>query len=65
MPRLWLRWQDAAGDWLPTDAEQERQRAEQERQRAEEAEQQLGQERQRLQRLTEQLKALGIDPDPT
>ena len=46
---LWLRWYDAAGNWVPTPfeqaeqersrAEQERSRAEQERLRAEEAEQ--------------------------
>ncbi len=36
--RLWLRWYDAEGNWIPTNAEraeQERQRAEQERWRAE------------------------------
>ncbi|MBE9038947.1 Uma2 family endonuclease [aff. Roholtiella sp. LEGE 12411] len=27
--RLWLRWYDAAGNWVPTPLEQERQRAEQ------------------------------------
>jgi Uma2 family endonuclease len=54
--RLWLRWYDAAGNWILTEAEQERQRAEQERQRAE-------QERQRAERLAERLKALGINPD--
>ncbi|MGH8552970.1 MAG: Uma2 family endonuclease [Methylococcales bacterium] len=44
-------------------AEQERQRAEQERQRAELADRLAEQERQRARRLTEQLKALGIDPE--
>jgi Uma2 family endonuclease len=54
---LWLRWYDAAGNWLPTAAEQakqerqqveqERQRAEQERQRAEQERQRAEQERQR------------------
>jgi Uma2 family endonuclease len=56
---IWLRWYNAAGEWVSTSeeaAEQERQRAEQERQRAE-------QERQRAERLAEQLRALGIDPD--
>jgi Uma2 family endonuclease len=57
--RLWLRWYDAAGAWIPTPAElaeQERQRTEQERQRAE-------QERQRAEKLAARLRALGIDPD--
>ncbi|PLZ93563.1 hypothetical protein CI593_02295 [Fischerella thermalis CCMEE 5194] len=26
--RLWLRWYDVNGNWIPTSAEQERQRAE-------------------------------------
>ncbi|PPS43448.1 Uma2 family endonuclease [Chroococcidiopsis sp. TS-821] len=47
--RLWLRWYDRKGNWVSTEAEQERQRAEQERRRAE--------------RLAQQLRALGIDPD--
>jgi Uma2 family endonuclease len=54
MTRLWLRWYDGEGNWLPTEAEaaqqqaeQERQRAEQERQRAAMAEQEAQQERQR------------------
>jgi Uma2 family endonuclease len=40
--RLWLRWYDAEGNWIQTDAE----RAEQERQRAEEARQQAEEARQ-------------------
>ena len=48
----WLRWWDAQGQLLPTAEE----RTEQERQRAEEAEK-------RAQRLAEQLRAAGIDPD--
>ncbi|MGB7441372.1 MAG: Uma2 family endonuclease [Coleofasciculaceae cyanobacterium] len=68
--RLWLRWYDAQGNWLPTEAEQERtekaqaleqvaqerRRAEQEKQRAEQAEAQLKALRQKLQDS-------GIDPD--
>ncbi|NJL92173.1 MAG: Uma2 family endonuclease [Coleofasciculaceae cyanobacterium SM2_1_6] len=52
--RLWLRWYDAEGNWLPTDAEREqrkteleRQRAELERQRAEQESQRAEQESQR------------------
>jgi hypothetical protein len=42
--RLWLRWYDAAGDWLPTPSEQvmyERQQAKAEQQRADVAEAEL------------------------
>lgn len=46
--RQWLRWYDAQGNWITTEAEQERQRAEQERQRAEQAELQLQQVAQNL-----------------
>lgn len=56
---VWLRWQDADGNLIPTGAEraeQERQRAEQERQRAEQAEQ-------RAQQLIAQLRALGVEPE--
>ncbi len=63
---LWLRWYDAAGNWIPTPsekAEQERQRAEQERQHAEQERQRAEQERQRAERLAAKLRELGIDPD--
>ena len=61
--RLWLRWYDAQGNWLPTEAEQERtekaqalEQVKQEKQRAEQAEAQLKALRQRL-------RDSGIDPD--
>ncbi len=68
--RLWLRWYDAQGNWIPTPeeqalevallesarAEQERERAEQERERAENAESQL-------QALIQRLRESDIDPD--
>jgi len=47
--RLWLHWYDQSQNWIPTPAEQEARRAEQATQRAE--------------RLAEQLRALGIDPE--
>jgi Uma2 family endonuclease len=50
--RLWLRWYDAAGVWIPTPAElteQERHRADRESQRAEQ--------------LAAQLRELGIEPE--
>jgi Uma2 family endonuclease len=56
VPRQWLRWQDATGNWIPTEADEERQRANQERQRA-------NQEQQRADRLAERLRQAGIDPD--
>lgn len=55
----WLRWWDEGGNlllWAVERVEQEQQRTEQERQRAE-------QERQRAERLTEYLRAQGIDPN--
>ncbi|WNZ26698.1 Uma2 family endonuclease [Leptolyngbya sp. NK1-12] len=47
--RLWLRWYDAAGNWVPTEAEQARLEVEQ--LRLENA------------RLAERLRQLGIDPE--
>ena len=75
--RLWLRWYDAQGNWVPTEAEQQRQRAEQERtekahalQQAEQERQRAEQERQRaeqaesrLESLMQRLRESGIDPD--
>ena len=57
--QVWLRWFDAAGDWIPTpeeEAERERQEKLQERQRADEAER-------RAALLLERLKQQGIDVD--
>ncbi len=71
--RLWLRWFDAQGNWIPTAderAEQERRekdaaflRETQLRHRAEQAEQAAEQERRRAERLAELLRQLGQDPD--
>jgi Uma2 family endonuclease len=64
--RLWLRWYDEQGHWLPTPSEQ----AEQAQQRALQAQQEAGQAQQRaeaaetaLAQLKRRLKAQGIDPD--
>ncbi|MEM8810652.1 MAG: Uma2 family endonuclease [Cyanobacteria bacterium P01_G01_bin.38] len=54
--RLWLRWCDADGNWVPTDTEQERQRAES-------AEAQLAEERRQREQLLAKLREQGIDPD--
>jgi Uma2 family endonuclease len=68
--RLWLRWYDAQGNWIPTEAEQERvekaqalQQAEQERQRAEQAESRAEEAEARLESLLERLRNSGIDPN--
>jgi Uma2 family endonuclease len=61
--RLWLRWYDAQGNWIPTEAEQERQRAEQEKQRAEQAESRAEEAEARLESLMQRLRDSGIDPD--
>ena len=53
--RLWLRWYDVNGNWIPTPEEQQAIRAEREHQRAE-------QEYQRAERLAARLRDLGIDP---
>jgi Uma2 family endonuclease len=47
--RLWLRWYDTQGNWIPTEAEHERQEKELAQHRAE--------------RLAEHLRSLGINPD--
>jgi hypothetical protein len=54
--RLWLRWYDTEGNWLPTEAERQQQIAELERQRATQAESQL-------EALRQKLRAAGIDPE--
>lgn len=61
--RLWLRWFDEAGQWLPTEAERQQQRAEMAEQALTQTQQELDEERQRAERLAAQLRALGIDPD--
>jgi Uma2 family endonuclease len=63
LERLWLRWYDGDGHWLPLEAELERQRAEQERLRAEAERQRADAERQRAERLAERLRQAGIDPN--
>ena len=45
----WLRWYDGAGNWILTSEESQRQQAEREKQRAD--------------RLSAQLRALGVEPD--
>jgi len=47
--RLWLRWYDAAGNWIPTPAEQ----VEQERQRGAELEAILARYREKFGELSE------------
>lgn len=64
--RVWLRWYDAAGNWVPTPEEQAQtaeQRAQTAEQRAQTAEQRAQTAEQRAAQLAERLRALGIDPD--
>ncbi|MEM8810768.1 MAG: hypothetical protein AAGF01_32565 [Cyanobacteria bacterium P01_G01_bin.38] len=68
--RLWLRWYDADGQWLMTDAELARHGAEAERQRAEAEHQKALAEQRRandaevqLATLKAKLRAQGIDPN--
>ncbi|MEH2145560.1 Uma2 family endonuclease [Nostoc sp.] len=62
----WLRWWDLQGNLLLTGeerAEQESRRAEQEYQRAEQESQRAEEERQKADRLTAQLRSLGVEPE--
>jgi Uma2 family endonuclease len=71
--RLWLRWYDSLGNWIPTLAEQKEQESQQrelaqlqvqqERQQRGLDELQAQQERQRAERLAARLRELGVDPD--
>jgi Uma2 family endonuclease len=64
--RLWLRWYDESGNWIPTSPEtagQERYRAEQAEHRAEQERQRAEQERQRAERLAARLRELNISLD--
>jgi len=63
--RLWLRWYDSIGKWLPTDAERAKaaqQRAENAEQLAKSAEQRADSAEQRAEYLAQRLRELGIDP---
>jgi Uma2 family endonuclease len=69
MHRLWLRWYDKEGNWLPTDAEAAKQQAESAEQRAESAEQRAESAEQRAESaelraeyLLQRLRDLGIEP---
>jgi Uma2 family endonuclease len=61
--RLWLRWYDADGNWLPTETEDEREQRLAAQLRAESESRRADQERSRAERLAEKLRELGIDPD--
>jgi Uma2 family endonuclease/exonuclease VII small subunit len=54
--RLWLRWCDSQGNWMPTDAEQERTEKEQALQQVEQALQQVEQERTQKEQALQQLE---------
>ncbi len=66
--RLWLRWYDVEGNWIPTDAEAAQQQADIERQLTQEAEQLTQEAEQRTQEaeqraeyLAQRLRDLGIE----
>ncbi|MEG3881705.1 Uma2 family endonuclease [Microcoleus sp. herbarium7] len=64
--RLWLRWYDSEGNWIPTPeerAQQEEQRAEQERSRANQEQERAELAEARLEFLMQKLRESGIDPD--
>jgi Uma2 family endonuclease len=63
LPGPWLRWCDSAGNWLLTDTEQERLAKEQERLAKEQERLAKEQAQARADRLAEQLRSLGVDPD--
>lgn len=60
--RQWLRWYDADGNWILTEAEQQAQRAELAEQKAESERQRAESERQKAEQLAARLRDLGIDP---
>lgn len=67
--RQWLRWYDAQGNWVPTEAEHERQlkevaqqQVERERQQRELAEQQKELAERRAEELAQRLRELGLEP---
>jgi Uma2 family endonuclease len=68
--RLWLRWYDDRGNWIPTEAQEAQQQAQEAQQQAQEAQQQAQQERDRaaaaeteLESLKQRLREAGIDPN--
>ncbi len=63
LSRLWLRWYDVHGNWLPTEAERQQQIAELERQRADQAESRASQAESQLESLRQKLRAAGLDPE--
>jgi Uma2 family endonuclease len=66
LERLWLRWFDAQGNWIPTlveIAEQERREKESALSREAQSRRQADQERQRADHMAELLRQLGHDPD--
>jgi hypothetical protein len=63
--RLWLRWYDQNGAWIPTEreqAQQAKQQASEAEQRADRAEQRANQAEQRAEALAQRLRELGLEP---
>jgi Uma2 family endonuclease len=62
LPGPWLRWCDAAGDWLLTDTEKAQSEFERLQVNKEQAQAKAEQAQAKVKKLAEKLRALGIDP---
>ncbi len=60
--RQWLRWYDVQGNWVPTEAERERQLKELAQQQVEQERQQRKLAERRAQELAQRLRELGVEP---
>lgn len=60
--RQWLRWHDAKGNWIPTEAERERQLKELAQQQVEQERQQRELAERRAEKLAQRLQELGLEP---
>ncbi|MEO1093522.1 MAG: Uma2 family endonuclease [Cyanobacteria bacterium J06638_28] len=63
IPAQWLRWCDESGNWFLTDTEVAQQEAEAERLAKEQLQQEAVAAQQDAERLAEQLRVLGMNPD--
>ena len=60
--RQWLRWYDAQGNCVPTEAERERQQKELAQQQVEQERQQRELAERRAEELAQRLRELGLEP---
>ncbi len=59
--RQWLRWYDAQGSWIPTEAERERQQKELAQQEVEQERQQRELAERQAEELAQHLRELGVE----